>query len=173
MATENKDETVFRPIDVDSLQWKTYSRGGARFGRRACVLSDTSNPGLHIGVVIEELAPGKQSVPFHYHLLEEEHILMLEGELTLRLGDERLQFRAGQFVTFPAGVERAHCLLNEGDAPARYLLIGDKNPNEICMYPDSGKVQVRGFGRAIYRHGPRLDYWDGEQSDLPVTRDET
>lgn len=173
MATDDTDETMFRPIDVDSLPWRTYSRGGARFGRSARVLSDTSGGRLHIGVVIEELAPGKQSVPFHYHLLEEEHILMLEGELTLRLGDERLQFRAGQFVTFPAGVERAHCLLNESDAPARYLLIGDKNPNEICMYPDSGKVQVRGFGRAMYRHGPRLDYWDGEQSDVPVPRDKT
>lgn len=170
MANETRDDAPFKPIDVESLPWETYSRGGARFGRRARRLSNTSDPRLHIGVVIEELAPGKQSVPFHYHLLEEEHILMLEGEVTLRLAAERLQFRAGQFVSFPAGAERAHCLLNESNTTARYLLIGDKNPNEICMYPDSGKVQVRGFGRSMYRHGPKLDYWDGEESDEPVKR---
>lgn len=103
MANESPKEPVFKPVDVESLPWETYSRGGARFGHRSRVLSDTSGRRLHIGVVIEELAPGKQSVPFHYHLLEEEHILMLEGELTLRLGDERLEFRAGQFVSFPGG----------------------------------------------------------------------
>lgn len=30
-------------------------------------------------------APGKQSNPAHYHMLEEEHLLILEGQVTLRL----------------------------------------------------------------------------------------
>jgi uncharacterized cupin superfamily protein len=59
-------------------------------------------------------------------------------------------------------------MINEGETTARYLLIGDNDPNEVCMYPDSGKVQVRGFGRSIYRHGPKLNYFDGEKADEPV-----
>jgi hypothetical protein len=70
MASESPKEPAFKPVDVESLPWRAYSGGGARFGGRARVLSDTSDRRLHIGVVIEELAPGKQSVPFHYHLLD-------------------------------------------------------------------------------------------------------
>lgn len=167
MSNEPKQEPRREPVDVESLPWREWGRG-ERYSVRTRVLSDTRQTTLRIGVVIEELPPGKQSCPFHYHMLEEEHILMLEGELTLRLGEERLRFRAGQFVSFPAGAPRAHCLLNEGNETARYLLIGDSNPNEVCMYPDSGKVQLRAFGKSLYRHGPKVDYFDGEKADEPL-----
>jgi uncharacterized cupin superfamily protein len=168
VSDDDKGDGVFEPIEVDSVPWNSWQMG-VRYAGRTRVLSNTrTTKQLHIGVVIEELDPGKQSCPFHYHLLEEEHILMLDGEVTLRLGDERLCFRAGQFVSFPAGAERGHCLINEGERTARYLVIGDNNPHEVCMYPDSGKVQVRGFGRSIFRHGSKLDYWDGEQIDEPI-----
>jgi uncharacterized cupin superfamily protein len=39
----------------------------------------------HVGVNVEELPPGKQSCPFHYHMLKEEHLLMREGHATLRV----------------------------------------------------------------------------------------
>ena len=47
-------------------------------------------------------------------------------------------------------------------------MIGDHEPNEVCVYPDSSKVLVRGLDRAILRDGERLDYWDGEHADEPV-----
>jgi uncharacterized cupin superfamily protein len=167
MSNELKREPAVKPFEVESVPWKAWDEG-VRYGGRTRVLSDTRETRLRVGVVVEELDPGKQSCPFHYHLLEEEHILMLEGEVTLRLGDERLRFRAGEFVSFPAGAERGHCLINESDATARFLVIGDSDPNEVCVYPDSGKMQIRGFGKALYRHGPRLDYWDGEKADEPL-----
>ena len=52
--------------------------------------------------------------PFHYHLLEEEHIIALEGEATLRLGEERHRIKAGDDVDSPAGQRAGHCLVNEG-----------------------------------------------------------
>ena len=70
------------------MPWTEWGQG-VRFGSRFKVLSDTRKDGRKIGVSYEELPPGKQSVPFHYHLVEEEHIVALEGEATLRLGDER------------------------------------------------------------------------------------
>src|SRR5262245_21888026 len=101
------DETqpLLEPTAVESLPWQDWQQG-VRYAGRARSLSATRSTGLRIGVYIEELPPGKQSCPFHYHLLEEEHILMLEGEVTLRLGASRLAFRAGEFVSFPAGAER-------------------------------------------------------------------
>jgi len=165
----SRDDTkpILEPTAVDSLPWKDWHEG-VRYAGRVRSLSDARSTGLRIGVHIEELPPGKQSCPFHYHLLEEEHILMLEGEATLRLGDKRLRFSAGQFVSFPAGAERAHCLINESTAPVRYLIIGDNNPNEVAVYPDSGKLMLRGFNRTVVTLGTKRDYWDGEKADEPL-----
>jgi len=38
--------------------------------------------GEHLGVRIEELQPGASSSVHHYHTLEEEHVLVLEGAAT-------------------------------------------------------------------------------------------
>ena len=155
------------PIAIESLRWAEAGEG-ARFAMRYRVLSDTRTDGRKIGIAYEELPPGKQSVPFHYHLLEEEHIIALEGEATLRLGEERYPIKAGDYVGFPAGQRAGHCLVNEGGAPFRYIVIGDREPNDVCVYPDSNKVMVRALDRAMFRDGERLGYWDGERTDEPI-----
>ncbi len=156
------------PIRIENIPWQEWGEG-ARFGSRFRVLSDTRGEDKRkIGVSFEELAPGKQSVPFHYHMIEEEHIVALEGEATLRLGDERHTLRAGDYVCFPAGERIAHCLLNESGKPFRFIMIGDNAPDEVCVYPDSNKIQVRSLDRALLRDGERLDYWDGEKTDEPL-----
>jgi uncharacterized cupin superfamily protein len=160
-------KTTTRPIAIEDVPWRPWSQG-VRFGGRVRTLCATRETGNRIGVYIEELPPGKQSAPLHYHLLEEEHIWMLDGEVTLRLGSERLRFAAGQFVTFPAGAELGHCLVNEGTAPARYLVIGNGEPNEVCVYPDSNKVLLRGFSRTMIERGRDAEYWDGENPDEPL-----
>jgi uncharacterized cupin superfamily protein len=83
---------------------------------------------------METLEPGKQACPAHYHMLEEEHLLMLEG---------------------------AHALINQGTAPCRYLLIGERNPSDVIVYPDSGRVGVRLTGEG-YRKSATMEYWDGQ-----------
>jgi len=165
--SDHAKPVALEPVSVENLEWDEW-RKGVRYAGRARTLSPSRSAGLRIGVYIEELPAGKQSCPFHYHLLEEEHILMLEGEVTLRLGDQRLRFSAGQFVTFPAGVERGHCLVNESGHSARYLVIGNHEPNEVCVYPDSGKVMARGFGPSVYKLGAKVDYWQDERTDEPL-----
>jgi uncharacterized cupin superfamily protein len=144
-----------------------------RFGGKVRVLSNTRAPGskLRIGVAIEELPPGKQSSTFHFHALEEEHIWILSGAATLRLGEERHAMKAGDFVSFPAGAPFGHCLINETDAPCTFMIVGDNQANEVCVYPDSNKVMVRAIGamgRAdIFDADAVKDYWDGEKADEP------
>src|SRR6185295_17249550 len=99
------------PIRIENIPWQEWGEG-ARFGSRFRVLSDTRGEDKRrIGVSYEELPPGKQSVPFHYHMIEEEHIIALEGQATLRLGDKRHTLRAGDYVCFPAGERVGHCLV--------------------------------------------------------------
>ncbi|MFZ1106013.1 MAG: cupin domain-containing protein [Hyphomicrobiaceae bacterium] len=155
------------PVAIDSVPWTEWSHG-RRYQSRSRVLSDTRKDGRKIGVAYEELPPGKQSCPFHYHMLEEEHIIALEGEATLRLGEERYRIKAGDYIGFPAGQHAGHCLVNESDAPFRFIIIGDNQPNEVCVYPDSSKVALRALG-TILRNAGSLDYWDGERADEPVT----
>jgi uncharacterized cupin superfamily protein len=159
------------PVAIESVPWTDWSEG-ARYGSRFRVLSDTRGEDKRkIGVSYEELPPGKQSCPLHYHMLEEEHIIALEGEATLRLGEERYTIKAGDYVGFPAGQRVGHCLVNEGDKPFRFIMIGDNQPNEICVYPDSNKFSVRALNddkRFIQRFAERIDYFDGEKKDEPL-----
>jgi len=160
------------PVAIESLPWTEWSEG-VRYGSRWRTLSDTRGADKRkIGVSYEELAPGKQSCPFHYHMIEEEHIIALEGEATLRLGEARYPIKAGDYVGFPAGQRAGHCLVNESDKPFRFIMIGDNAPNEVCVYPDSNKVSISALNRegerAILRNGERLDYWDGERKDEPL-----
>ena len=151
-----------RPIAAETVDEEVFDRGkfGSRFRHlTAAAMGNARN--WHVGVAIEVLPPGKQSCPFHFHMLEEEHILMLEGECTLRLGDERIRFKAGEYVVFPAGAKVGHCLINETDHDCRYIVIGENNPNESCVYPDSNKVSSRWLDER-YDRAATPDYWDGE-----------
>jgi uncharacterized cupin superfamily protein len=155
------DKPAFPPIASENVAREPFERG--RFGSslRHLTRAVMGHRPYHVGVAIEELPPGKQSCPFHFHMLEEEHLYVLEGECTLRLGSERLRFKAGDYAVFPAGEKTGHCLVNETDKPCRYIVIGENNPNESCVYPDSNKVSNRWLGER-YDRAAQLDYWDGE-----------
>src|SRR3546814_20973314 len=84
--------------------------------------------------------------PRHYHLLEEEHALVLEGEVTLLLGDERHVMKSGDYVCFPAGQKIGHSFVNSGDGPCSYLMIGEHTPHDVCVLPDSNTKGVRAHG---------------------------
>ena len=151
---------IKRPFAVDALPWEPWSHG-ERFGGLVKPLGRHAGA-THVGVNLEELPPGKQSCPLHYHMLEEEHLYILEGRPTLRLGLERIALAPGDYVCFPAGQEAGHALVNESDAPCRYLIIGERNANDVIVYPDSGKVMVRP-ARKIFRGDATAEYWDGEE----------
>lgn len=69
--------------------------------------------------LIEVLAPPGASPPLHIHSAEEESFWVLEGELTLRCGEELLRVGPGGFASLPRGVP--HSFVVEGEAPARFL----------------------------------------------------
>jgi uncharacterized cupin superfamily protein len=58
------------------------------------------------------------------HESREEHIWMLGGRVTLCLAEDRIEMEAGDFVSLAAGPLRS--LVNESDAPCRYLVIGER-----------------------------------------------
>ncbi len=91
---------------------------------------------------VYELAPGKKSFPFHFHYASEEAILVLEGEGSLRLGEEKLVVSKGDYIPLPIGRAHAHQMINESSASLRYIAFSTFAPLEIAEYPDSNKVGI-------------------------------
>ena len=80
--TSSRNEAgVFEPFSAEEVPWEAFERG--RFGSRWKGLSRFGG-GSHVGVALEELPPGKTSNRLHYHMLEEEHVFVLEGALWRR-----------------------------------------------------------------------------------------
>lgn len=164
--TETRRHT---PIPTGDLPWTVFD-DVPNFGVRYRHLSLAAlGEDYRIGVTIEELPPGMRTAPAHYHIFEEEHVYVLEGTPTLRLGDRRHRMKPGDYVCFPAGQKAGHCLVNETDAACRYVIIGENDPDEVVVYTDSNKVLVRALGRrALFDLAATRGYWDGEATGLPA-----
>lgn len=68
----------------------------------------------------EATVPPGGGPPPHIHTREEESFLVLEGEMTFQLGDQRFVAEAGTFLNMPAG--SLHCFKNESDKTAKLLI---------------------------------------------------
>jgi uncharacterized cupin superfamily protein len=100
--------------------------------------------GGKLGINRMRLRQGQTTCPFHYHLREDEAFFVLEGRGVLRYGEMLQDLRAGDCVSCPAGTGTAHQIANPYPEDLIYLAIGPFDPHEVCVYPDSDKVLVRG-----------------------------
>ena len=119
------------------------------------------------------IAAGAEGAPPHCHSAEEELFVVLEGEGILELwappdpAEPRQQaprethrLRPGHVVSRPPGTRVPHTIRAAPDAPVTYLAYGTRDPSDVCWYPRSNKVFLRGVGM-IARLEP-LEYSDGE-----------
>jgi uncharacterized cupin superfamily protein len=116
------------------------------------------------GMGVYELDPGNGSWPYHFEAAEEEWLIVVAGEVTLRAPDGESVLRAGDVVCFPAGAAGAHAVRNHTDAPARFAMPSTNGRvGGATIFPDGGKVNVyaRGF-RHRGRLGEQVEYWEGE-----------
>lgn len=130
------------------------------------VLTPSMAPrGGRLGINQTRVPPGRVAVPFHHHLREDEAFFVLSGRGVLRYGDTLHDLKPGDCVSCPAGTGVAHQIANPYDEDLVYLAIGPNDPHEVCVYPDSGKVLVRGL-RTVGRLSATA-YLDGEPTDEP------
>jgi uncharacterized cupin superfamily protein len=116
--------------------------------------------GGRLGVAWNRLPPGRAGCPFHAHQREDEVFFVIEGEGVLRYGDEVHALRAGDCVSCPAGTGIGHQIANTSDRELVYLAIGPHDPDEVCVYPDTGKVMVRSLKRVGWLE--KTEYMAGE-----------
>ena len=146
-----RPETIVALDAVDAVEFRRGPAAararfvGRRLGARASALN------------LAEIEPGAEAAAPHCHSAVEELFVVLGGAGTLLLGDDEHPVREGTLVSRPPGTGVAHAFRG-GDEGLRLLMYSDLDPNDMCLYPRSGKVLIRGLG-LVFRPEP-VPYWD-------------
>jgi uncharacterized cupin superfamily protein len=107
------------------------------------------------------LPAGGQGALAHCHSQEEELFAVLDGDGALELwgrgaeSPEERALHAGDVISRPAGTGVAHAF-RAGAQGLTYLAYGTREPNDMCFYPQSGRVSLRGLGIAL--RSPEIDH---------------
>ena len=151
-------------VNLDTDQWdRTEEREGWR--SKDAWIGARLNAEL-IGASMYELEPGNKLWPYHTHHANEEWVIVLRGEPTLRTPEGEQVLKEGDVVCFPRGKDGAHQIVNGTDAPVRVLMLSSMVGPDIVEYLDTGKVyatSLAGEPIMLARPGPIGEYWEGEE----------
>jgi uncharacterized cupin superfamily protein len=145
-------------FEYDAEDPEGFRSGLARLGK---LLGGAEESGLSV----YELPPGQAICPYHYEVGEEEWLLVLAGNPTLRhpQGSERLD--PWDVAFFPKGSKGAHGVYNKTEETVRVLMFSTVVVPTATVYPDSDKVGIwTGDPEAdvIVRRDSKVGYFDGE-----------
>jgi uncharacterized cupin superfamily protein len=158
---------VFEPEFDRDQEREGFAYRRAQVGRQA--------GGDRLGASLYEIPPGQATFPYHHHTANEEMLVVLSGQPSLRTPQGWRELEEGEVVAFPAGEPGAHQIANRSSDPVRVLMISEMNAPEVNVYPDSGKVGAMtrppggpGPGdRWEFRAEDAVDYWEGERPPEP------
>lgn len=112
------------------------------------------------GVNIVRLEPGALSSLRHWHLNEDEFVMVTSGECVLVQDAGETVMRVGDCAAFPAGQPDGHQFINRTDTVATFLVVGTKARTEVATYSDVDmQVHIDG-GKARFTHKDGTD-WTG------------
>jgi uncharacterized cupin superfamily protein len=123
-----------------------------------------------LGLSVWELPPGEAAYPYHYHLAEEELVIVLAGQPSLRTPDGWRELEPGEAVSFLRGEQSGHQIVNRTGATVRFLAASTNGEPDIVFYPDSNKLGAAerlptgGGLRTFFRLADGVDYWEGESA---------
>jgi len=158
-------------INIDEMEWQESTHENFCYARKQLGLATHAKM---LGTSIFKLEPGKKAFPYHFHHANEEAILILSGEGTLRLNNKEILVQKNDYITLPRGPEYAHQILNTSDQALIYLCISTMIEPDIMEYPDSNKIGVmtgsapggektKASYKAFYRKTDATSYFDNEK----------
>lgn len=149
------------PATVDPRTGSSYLKQHRQqvAGRNKRTLGDPL--GLtRFGVNLVELEPGAWSSQRHWHSVEDEFVFVVSGQITMVTDGGRQVLGAGMVVGFPAGKADGHHLINEGDAAAVYMEVGDRSDDDTVFYPDIDMQLTSAAQGREYQHRDGRPYRD-------------
>jgi uncharacterized cupin superfamily protein len=156
---------LFRPVFDDRNEEPGFAHRRSRLGRQA--------GGERLGASLYEVDPGSAVCPLHWHAAEEEMLMVVSGQASLRTPEGWRELEAGEVVAFKTGVQGAHQVANRSREPVRVLLLSQTRDPEVCGYPDSRKIMADAFlgspdeASHMWRVDDAVDYYEGETPPQP------
>ena len=143
------------PVKTGSIYPEPYA--SMMVGRSSLRLGEAG--GLtQFGVNLVTLVPGALSSLRHWHLHEDEFVMMTAGECILVQDAGEVPMRPGDCAAFPAGIPDGHHFINRTDQNAQFLVIGSKAPREVATYSDVDLQVKMAGGRARFTHKDGAPY---------------
>lgn len=140
------------PLKTGSIYPEPYAsrmegRSSLRLGQAAGL--------TQFGANIVILEPGARSSLRHWHMAEDEFVMITEGELVLLQDEGEYVMRPGDCAAWKAGDTNGHCFVNRTDREARFLVVGSRAPFERATYSDVDfAMEIEGGeARFLYRDG--------------------
>lgn len=135
------------PVKTGSIYPPPYAEMMA--GRSSQRLGDAG--GLtQFGVNLVTLQAGAMSSLRHWHLAEDEFVMVTLGEVTMVTNTGPETMRVGDCAAFPAGSPNGHHFINHTNAPAQFLVVGSKAAREVATYSDVDLMVTMEGGRASF-----------------------
>lgn len=164
---------AFEPDFEESNEQPGFSWQRAALGRQARA--------ERLGASLFSLPPGQAPFPLHYHLGNEEMLIVISGTPTLRTLDGERVLQPGEVVSFPRGEAGAHQVVNRSEEETRILLISEMNAPEVVVRPESGKLSAlgrppggRGEGmHRVFHQRDEASFWEGEDPPPPAKAPES
>lgn len=149
-------------VNLEQLQ---FERENPKFNYEIDPRALAKNMGAKkLGWNISRIPPGEFSCPYHFHYSEEELFLVISGKAMLRQAGQFREVVKGDLIFFTTGPEGAHQFHNHGDDWFSYLALSNLDPFDVCVYPDSDKINVRhGAVRKLFELSSAVDYFKGEE----------
>ncbi|MGZ4263910.1 MAG: cupin domain-containing protein [Solirubrobacteraceae bacterium] len=121
--------------------------------------------GEDLAVKLFDIPPGHSLCPYHYEYVEE-WLLVLEGEVVVRVPDGETPLEKGGLMCFEAGPGGAHKVSNAQQQTARVLMFSSGREPAVAVYPDSDKIGVWTGNPddklMLKRADGQVGYWEGE-----------
>ena len=145
------------PVKTGSIYPESYA--AMMQGRSSLRLGDAG--GLtQFGVNLVTLQPGALSSLRHWHLHEDEFVMVTMGHCIMVTDAGETVMQVGDCAAFPAGSPDGHHFHNRSADPAQVLVVGTKAPREVATYSDVDfRIEIEGGQpRFTYRDGTA---WEG------------
>lgn len=159
-------------VRSQAIEWEEFSGPGGFNVNQKPLGAEADR--CNLGCSLYRLEPSKTAFPLHHHSANDEALYVLEGELSLLVGNETFLMKKGDYSALPACTGIGHQVSNQSDTLVKFLCFSTMEKTDVVFYPNSGKIAINvgiapggtsdGWHEQHVIDPKPVDYWDGENT---------